>query len=128
MGYGIDTFLSIPLAIILYTLIEKIIINMTSENNYEERVQKSFIISFIVGFLFILLAMTVFGKDSNLYNHTINLSFYITGVFMILNSVLFSWSDLDEGTKIIILGITMMGIIMYAYSRKKKIIKLMKEQ
>jgi len=119
MGYGIDTFLSIPLAIILYTLIEKIIINMTSENNYGERVQKSFIISFIVGFLFILLAMTVFGKESNLYNHTINLSFYITGVFMILNCVLFSWSDLDEGTKIIILGITMMGIIMYAYSRKK---------
>jgi len=118
MGYKLDTFLSIPLAILIYTLSEKLIINMTCDNIYDERVQKSFVISFIVGFLFILLAMTIFRKGSNLYNHTINLSFYITGIFMIMNSVLFSWSDLDEGTKIIILGITLTGIVMYSYNRK----------
>jgi len=118
MGYKFDTFLSIPLAILIYTLTEKLIINMTCNNIYDERVQKSFIISFIIGFIFILLAMTIFKKGSNLYNHTINLAFYITGIFMIVNSVLFSWSDLVEGTKIIILGITLTGIIIYSYQRK----------
>ena len=36
----------------------------------------------------------------------------------VLNSVFLNWSDLDEGTKIIILGMSALGLIMYSYNKK----------
>lgn len=110
--------LSIPMAIIVYMLTEKIIVGLTVENKFNERVQKGFVMGFIIGLCFVALGMTVFSKNSNMDNHSLQLAMYIAGVFLILNSVFFSWDDLDEGTKVVILGTSITGLIIYSYRNR----------
>src|SRR5277367_826254 len=119
MGYALNVALSIPMAVIIYMLTEKLIISLTAENKFNERVQRSFIIGFIVGLVFIALGMTLFDEDSNMDNQSIQLAMYGAGGFLVLNSVFFSWDVLDEGTKIIILGISVSGFIIYSYQNKR---------
>ena len=115
MGYAINVAISIPMAILIYLLTEKIIIGLTCENKFNDRVQKSFIFGFIIGLVFIALGITLFGVGSNMDNQCLQLAMYGAGVFLVLNSVFFNWDKLDEGTKMIILGISISGMIIYSY-------------
>lgn len=119
MGYAINVALSIPMAIIIYMLTEKLIINLTCENKYDDRVQKSFVMGFIMGLMFVALGLSIFDEDSNMDNQSLQLAMYGAGGFLVLNSVFFSWDDLDEGTKIVILGISISGLVMYSYKNKR---------
>lgn len=119
MGYAVNVAISIPMAIIIYMLTTKVIINFTAENKYEDRIQKSFILGFIIGILYIVLGMTIFDENSNMYNQSLQLAMYEAGGFIVVNSVIFSWDDLDEGTKIVILAISMAGMIIYTYKNEK---------
>lgn len=118
MGYAVNVALSLPMAIIIYMLSEKMINNITNDNKFNDRVQKNFVIGFIIGMAFIALGLTVFSKQSNMGNQALQFSLYIAGSILVLNSVFFSWDDLDEGTKIIVLGIGMLGLVMYTYQNK----------
>jgi len=118
MGYANNVLISIPMAIIIYMLTEKAIINLTCDANYTERVQKSFVIGFVLGLTFIAFGMTVFDETSNIDNKALQLAMYGAGAFLILNSAVFSWSDLDESTKMIILGISIISLIVYSYHNK----------
>jgi hypothetical protein len=124
MGYALNVAISIPLAILIYLLTEKIIINLTSENNFNTRVQKSFVFSFITGLVFIALGMTLFSEESNMDNQSLQLAMYEAGAFLVLNSVFFSWDKLDEGVKIIILSVSIAGIIIYSYHNKRSYDKI----
>lgn len=115
MGYSTDVIISIPTAIIIYLLVEKLIISMTSENKFSERVQKSFVMGFVIGLGMIALGMTLFAPSSNMNNQPLRYAMYLSGGFLVLNSVFFNWDDLDEGTKIVILAVSMLGIIIYTY-------------
>ena len=117
MGYATNVIISIPMAIVFYLLTEKIIINVTSDNKYNDRIQKSFIIGFIIGLFFIALGLTAFNEGSNLENQSLRLAMYEAGGFLILNSVIFSWDDLDDGTKMIILALSIVGLIIYSYGK-----------
>ena len=118
MSYAKNVGLSLPMAIIIYMLTEKIIINLTSENKFSERVQKSFVISFVIGLCFIAIGMSVLGEKSNIHNQPLQYSFYISGVCLLLNSVFVNWDNLDENTKMLILGISIIGFILYSYANK----------
>lgn len=119
MGYALNVALSVPMAIIIYMLTEKLIISLTAENKFNVRVQKSFVMGFIVGLVYIVIGMTIFDEQSNMDNQSMQLAFYSSGAFLILNSVFFSWDDLDEGTKIIILGISMATLVIYSYRNRR---------
>lgn len=119
MGYALNVIISIPMAILIYLLTEKIIIKLTTENNFNERVQKSFVFSFIIGLVFIALGMTLFNEESNMDNQSLQFAMYEAGGFLILNSVFFSWDVLDEGTKIIMLCISIAGFIIYSYRNRR---------
>lgn len=118
MGYAINVAISVPLAIMLYLLTEKFVVSLSYDNKFNDKVQKNFVIGFVVGLSFIALGMTVFSQNSNMDNQTLQLAMYMAGVFLVLNSVLFSWDDLDETTKIIILGISATGLIIYSYKNR----------
>lgn len=128
MGYALNVAMSIPMAIIIYMLTEKLIINLTSENKYNDRIQKSFVIGFIIGLSFIVLGMTIFSENSNMDNQTVQFAMFEAGIFLVLNSVFFNWNDLDEGTKIIILGISITGLILYSYRNKRSHEKISNEK
>lgn len=118
MGYATNVMVSLPMAIIMFMLTQKLIMGMTSESKYMDRIQKSFIIGFITGLLFIVLGLTMFSDDSNMNNKAIQYALYWAGSFLVINTVFFSWDDLDEGTKIILLGIMVSGLIIYSYRNK----------
>jgi multisubunit Na+/H+ antiporter MnhB subunit len=120
MGYALNVLISVPMAVIIYMLTEKFIISLTSENKFSERVQKSFVMTFIIGLVFIAMGMTMFNNNSNLDNQSLQFALYGAGGFLVLNSVFFNWDDLDEGTKIIILCISITGFIIYSYRNKLK--------
>lgn len=119
MSLACDVATSVPLAIIIYMFTEKSIIATTSENKFNDRVQKSFILSFIVGLVYIVLGMTVFDEKSNMENKPIQLALYGSGGFMIFNSIFVNWNNLDESTKMIILGIMIASCTLYSYRNKK---------
>jgi len=118
MGYALNVALSIPMAVIIYMLTEKTIISFTNDNKFNDRVQKNFVMSFVIGLAFIALGMTIFAKNSNMDNQALQFALYLAGGFLVLNSVFFSWDDLDEGTKIIILGIGITGCVIYTYQNR----------
>lgn len=115
MGYAINVGLSIPMAVIIYMLSEKLVIHLTCNDKYDERVQKSFVIGFILGLVYITLGLTVFNEGSDMENHSLRLSLFMSGGFMVINSVVFNWVDLDNMAKIIILCVTITGMITYTY-------------
>lgn len=118
MGYATNVALSIPMAAIIYMLTEKMITNFTSDNKFNDRVQKNFVMGFIIGMAFIALGLTIFARSSNMNNQSLQFALYLAGGFLVMNSVFFNWDDLDEGTKIIILGIGMSGLVIYTYRNK----------
>lgn len=115
MRYIKNVLISIPMAIIFYLLTEKIITNITLENKYSDKIQKSFVIEFIVGLFFITLGLTAFNIGSNLENQSLRFAMYWAGSFLIFNSVIFNWDGLDDGSKMIILGLSIAGLIIYSY-------------
>lgn len=118
MGYAFDVALSIPMALIIYILSKKAIISSTVNDKFEDRIQKSFIIGFIIGLTYIALGMSVFDESSNIHNKSLQYGLYIGGTCLILNSVLFSWDNLDDTPKILILCISIVGMIIYSYQKK----------
>lgn len=124
MGFLKNIAISIPMAIIIYMLTEKIIINITSNNIYKDRIQKSFILSFIVGLTYIIIGITVFSDKSNLDNQALQFAMYMSGIFLIINAVIFNWNNLSDNTKIIILALTTTAFIMYSYTNKRSNIKI----
>lgn len=118
MGYATNVALSIPMAIIIYMLTEKMITSFTSDNKFNDRVQKNFVLGFVIGMAFIALGMTIFAKSSNMDNQALQFALYLAGGFIVINSVFFNWDGLDEGTKIIILGVSMAGMVIYTYRNK----------
>lgn len=119
MGYAMNVALSIPMAIIIYFLTEKLIIGATSENKFMERVQKSFVIGFIIGLAYIALAMNIFGEGKQFDNQALQLAMYGAGGFLVLNSVVINWNVLDEGTKIILLGLMIAGLVVYSFTKER---------
>ena len=118
MGYTTNVALSIPMAIIIYMLTEKLIISTVSEKQFDEKVQSNFIIGFITGLVFIALAMTAFADRGAFDNQSLQLALYGAGGFMVLNSVFFSWDVLDEKTKMMILAISVTGMVLWSYTQK----------
>ncbi len=118
MGYVKDTVIGIPLSVLLYLLIEKMIIVTTCEDQFSERVQKTFVISLVVGLAMIGLGLSIFGTGK-LKNGAMEIAFYGTGGLLIFTSTVFNWDKMDDQTKIVILGIVTLYLIMYSYHKNK---------
>jgi uncharacterized membrane protein YgaE (UPF0421/DUF939 family) len=127
MGYTTNVALAIPMAIIIYMLTEKTILATVADKKFADKVQSNFVIGFVTGLTYIALAMTAFAQQGVFDNQALQLAMYGAGGFMVLNSVFFSWDILDEQTKIVILGISIAGLVVWSFtqqrSRSKKIDK-----
>ena len=119
MGYLLNVSLSVPMGVIVYLLTEKLILGAIAERNFEEKVQSNFIIGFIVGLAYVALAMSAFAEKGIFDNQSMQLAMYGAGIFLVLNSVFFSWDVLDENTKILILTIAISGLVLWSYSLKR---------
>jgi len=111
--YALNVAISVPLSIMIYMLTEKTIMFVTAENKFNEKIQKSFVYAFIIGLLYIAISMTIFSEHSNIYNQSLQYALRGAGFFLVLNSIIINWDDLDEGTKMVLLGMSIMGLVIY---------------
>lgn len=119
MTYSINIALSIPMAIIIYMLTEKMIITTVSDKEFGEKTQSNFIIGFVTGLAYIALAMTLFSDKGVFDNQVLQMSLYGAGTFFVLNSLFFSWDVLDEQTKMMLLAISVTGLVLWSYTLKR---------
>jgi hypothetical protein len=47
------------------------------------------------------------------------MALFLSGGFMVINSVIFNWTDLDDIAKVIILCVSITGLITYTYKNKQ---------
>ena len=126
MGFAKNVALSIPIAVIICMLIEKLILSTVADQDYNEKVQTNFIVEFVIGLSLLALAVTAFAEKGIFDNQPIQLSLYGAGGFMVFNSVFLNWDVLDNSTKMMIMLISVVGLIIYAW-REKRDTTIMKE-
>ena len=119
MGYTTNVALAIPMGIIIYMLTEKTILATVADKKFADKVQSNFVIGFVTGLAYIALAMTAFAEQGVFDNQALQLAAYGAGGFLVLNSVFFSWDVLDEQTKIVILGISIAGLVVWSFTQKR---------
>ena len=115
MGYAADVMISIPIAIIIYMLVEKLTIISIENEQFNQKIQKNQIILFIIGLALIGLAYSVFSENSKLNNRSLQYSMYLSGGFLLFNSMILNWDVMDENTKVIILVIMFSGSVVFSY-------------
>ena len=112
-----DITLSIFLGCLVFMLVEKLVTNIVASSQYDEGLQKKFVLSFIIGIAFVILGTELLGKQRLFENNVVQNALYGASIFLILNGTLFNWGKLDEGTKMVIICIAIIGVIMYTYYR-----------
>ena len=119
MGLFINIAIAIPTGIIIYLLIDKIINKLTMENNFNEKVQKKFVIDFICGIGLIILALTVFADGGVFDNQSLQIAVSGVATCLIISTVMINWYYIDDGGKIIILGLAVIALIICAYTQPR---------
>lgn len=100
-----SVIIAVPLSLLVYYFTELMINTTIEEYDYETKTQNSFIIGFIIGLFYILLASMTFSESGKMNNRPIQYTLYITGALLLANSVLLNWSTLSDPTKLFLLGI-----------------------
>lgn len=107
--------LSIPISILMIYLITIGTEYFTEELIYNDKVQKGFIINFVIGMLLLFFSHILFSKKKILENDTMKYSTIITGLYLTIIAVLLNWNELDSSTKIILMAMTIIVLIFYSY-------------
>jgi putative effector of murein hydrolase len=107
--------LSIPISILTIYLVTLATEYMTEELKYNDKIQKGFIINFIIGLLLIFLSYSLFSKYKILENNTMKYSTFISGVYFTIISILINWTELENTTKIILMTMSIIVLISYSY-------------
>ena len=83
MGYVSDILIAIPMGVVIYMLVEKLIAGMTADSQFNDKVQKSFVLGFLIGQIMIGLGMTVFADSSDMANRSMRMAMYGAGALWI---------------------------------------------
>lgn len=109
-----DVLLSIPLGVLYVFFINKILQLLTSETVYEEKVKKSIAISFIIIIVGYVLAFKVF-TSGKLKNRIIKYSLIFGTSLLLINSILYQWTELNTDTKALMTGILLILLFVLSY-------------
>jgi hypothetical protein len=115
MGYLIDIGVAVPIGVLYTVIVQKIAEILTKDIKYDERIQKNLILAFIGGMFGYIVAMSLFDKGSLLENRGVKYGMFFGSSLLIVNTVLFNWSVLDNDTKLFILGFVLSAIIIVSY-------------
>mgnify|MGYP003333803470 CR=1 FL=1 len=110
----VDILIAVPITALLVLFINKLTDIITGEIPLEEKKKKNIIISFIAGLVGILIGWKVFYK-SKLKNRPVMISLFVASSFLIINSLFFNWDGLTNDTKLLMLGVVLVGMIIVSY-------------
>jgi uncharacterized membrane protein len=115
MSESYNFLLSIPIAGIIYYLVDKVSSNFVSDYEYNEKIQKQFIITFIFGIILIFMSYMLFTQNKILHNNSIRYATLFSGIFLSFVSIIFNWNRLSENTKIILMSTAFIILVIYTY-------------
>lgn len=128
MGHLLDFIVGTVISVILYVFIFSVGQNITADLEFNDKIQKGFVINFVVGLCLLCLAYTTFSKDGKLYNRAMRTGLLLSGFALLINTIVINWYSLSDNTRTLLIGVCLGLSIWYAYSlaspsKKKRKIK-----
>ena len=103
------------IGIILYVLLINISRATTSKLEFNDKIQKEFIIKFLSALCFICLAFTSFSSGGKLQNRAVKWGLILSGASLGINTMIINWHELSDSTKLILIGLCLAVVVWYAY-------------
>uniref|UniRef100_A0A6C0ECP8 Uncharacterized protein n=1 Tax=viral metagenome TaxID=1070528 RepID=A0A6C0ECP8_9ZZZZ len=119
MGYLTDVLFACPIGIFYYLFVLKMCEILTCDENYNNKIKKILIISFIAGICGFVLSNYLFGVGKKMENRAVRYGVIFGSAILTINTVLFNWELLDNDTKLFIIGFILLSIIVFAYKVNK---------
>lgn len=116
MGLLSDIIISVPIGITYNIIIHKTGEILNDNKNYKDKIQKNLLLSFGGGMFGIIMASVLFGDKSKYKNRAVRLGLYIGSTLLLIHSIGYNWTLMENDTKIIIMIITLASLIWYTYS------------
>tara|TARA_Y100000780_G_C13589727_1_gene380203 strand:+ start:41 stop:403 length:363 start_codon:yes stop_codon:yes gene_type:complete len=108
-------FLSIPITFALVFLTNKTSEYMVNDLQYNDKIQRAFVINFVIGLILGLLSFILFSKDKIFSNYSLKLATLFTSFIFIVLSVITEWNNLIDTTKIIIVCMYLFVLLSFSY-------------
>lgn len=115
-------FLSIPIAFIYNWLVSKISDMITKDDVMKDKVHKNLIISMVAGIVALIIGFIIFGSK-RFENNIAKYGFILGGVILLVYSLVCNWDQVEDQTKLFLIGGILLTIILYSYksiSKKEK--------
>ena len=110
-----DFLMSIPIFLFYILFIKKLSESLTTSLVVEERNRKTLVISFVSAIIGIILALYVFNRDNQFENRSIKYALIIGSIYLMVNSLLFNWDNIQSDSKLFMIGIVLAILIISSY-------------
>jgi dipeptide/tripeptide permease len=115
MTSTINIVIGTVIGFMTYALIYNMTDNMTNKLEFDEKVQKRFVLNFLFGLVLLVLAYTFFTTNKKLSNKMVRLGFIISGSCLLFNTIILNWDNLDESSRVCLICICLGIVMWYAY-------------
>jgi hypothetical protein len=112
MGILIDAIIALPIGIIYNMLVHQIGEASDGNMEYNEKLQKNLLVTFVGAIVAFMLAYSFFSKGKY-KNRSVRFGLYLGTALLILHSIGYNWNILRNDTKIIVMCITLGILIWY---------------
>ena len=111
-----DILLAVPIGFIYNILFYKLGEIITMDLEYNEKIQRNLLISFIGGISGIFLALNVFGNKNYKYkNRAIKYGLFFGSVMLLFYTLCYNWDILGNDIKLFIIIMCFITLLWYSY-------------
>ena len=105
-----DIAFAAPIGAIYNIFIHKVASVSLSNFTPEEKHQKIIILVFIIGII------SIYISQAFIINRAMRYGIDFGGALLIFYSLITNWSDMNDDTKLVLMGIILSGLVWYCYS------------
>lgn len=106
---------SIPLGLLYYVLLNKLLIILLKDMSFDTRMQYTIIIMFILSLVLLIILNKIKSMKITKNNKLLIYSLYFFVFFLFINSTFVYWDLMNDYTKVLIIIITISLIFYYYY-------------
>lgn len=107
--------ISLMIALVYNMFFHKLGNVLYNDMEFEKRKENTISVIFIAGIVGMSLGYIMCLDDFEYKSATVGTGLKIGGFFLLMSSILNNWTEMDDGLKLIVLGIMMVGSMYYFY-------------
>jgi len=115
MSNLLNILFAVPIAIIYNIIIHKLGDIFNDDVTYNERIQKNLLLSFGGAILAIYISMSLLCNTCSYKNIALQYGLYLSALLLLLHSLFYNWSNMQNNTKFIIMIVFLSVLIYYSY-------------